>query len=174
MTAASHGQFYLDLHTHSVDGSNDATATVESYVRWIARRRELGYRIDGFVLTEHRSLDLTLDYSSLAASYDVVVLRGIEVETDVGHVLVYGVSEGFFREVDIANPFFGHAEIFRAATDHGGIAVGAHAGRDRIGLAGHVDDQRVAPGVIENGRADGAVMNDDVGAGDAADIAQRQ
>ena len=53
--------------------------------------------------------------------------------------------------------------------------AGAKLGRRPLsGFAVRLDAHRVAPGVIENGRADGAVMNDDVGAGDAADIAQRQ
>ncbi len=149
MNLADQGLFYLDLHTHSTDGSNDASATVEGYLRWIARRRELGYRIDGFVLTEHRHLDFTRDYSTLAARYGTVILRGIEAETDVGHVLVYGVTEGFLRQVDLSNPFLPHEELFRAARDHGGIAVGAHPGRPRIGLADHVDERRAALDVIE-------------------------
>lgn len=130
---------YLDLHTHTSDGSNDAGATVEGYLRWIARRREAGVRIDGFVLTEHRNLDRTLDYSALAVRYGAAVLRGIELETNVGHVLVYGVTDRFFAEVDIRNVALPYEEVFRAAREHGGIAVGAHAGRPRIGLAQYVE-----------------------------------
>lgn len=132
------GLFYLDLHTHTADGSNDARATVEGYLRWIQRRRAHGYRVDGFVLTEHRNLDRSLDYSPLAEEYGVVVLRGMEVETNTGHVLVYGVSDRFFEEVDISFVTLPYEDVFRAAREHGGIAVGAHAGRRRIGLAYHV------------------------------------
>lgn len=136
---APDGLFYLDLHTHTSDGSNDAGATVEGYLRWIARRREAGYRVDGFVLTEHRNLDRRHDYSALAAQYGAVVLRGMEVETNTGHVLVYGVSDRFFAEVDVSSVTLPYQDVFRAAREHGGVAVGAHAGRRRIGLAQHVE-----------------------------------
>lgn len=136
--------FYLDLHTHSADGSDDAGATVEGYLRWITGRRRFGYRIDGFVLTEHRRFDPKLDYSRLAEQYGVAVLRGVEVETDVGHVLVYGVRDGFYKEFDLANVALPYRDVFRAAREHGGLAVGAHAGRPRIGLAEHVDRRGIS------------------------------
>jgi len=147
--AGPDGLFYLDLHTHTSDGSNDAHATVEAYLRWIQRRREAGYRIDGFVLTEHRNLDPRLDYSALAERYDAVVLRGMEVETDTGHVLVYGVSDRFYREIDVLSVTLPYEDVFRAAREHGGIAVGAHAGRRRIGLAHHVDLAGIALDSVE-------------------------
>ncbi len=52
---------YLDLHAHSTDASDDAGGTVEGYLKWIVARRKKGYRIDGFVLTEHRQFDLSVD-----------------------------------------------------------------------------------------------------------------
>ena len=53
--------------------------------------------------------------------------------------------------------------------------AGAQLSRYPVGgFAARLDAQRVAPGVIENLRADGAVMEDHVGAGDAAHVAQRQ
>ena len=88
---------FLDLHVHSVDGSDDAGAHVEGYLKWVQSRRRKGFRIDGFVLTEHRNFDPDLDYSALAAKYETLVLRGIEVETDIGHVLVYGAGRQFFE-----------------------------------------------------------------------------
>ncbi|MPZ98027.1 MAG: hypothetical protein GEU80_01610 [Dehalococcoidia bacterium] len=147
--AAPGDSFYLDLHTHSADGSDDAGATVEGYLRWITGRRRLGYRIDGFVLTEHRRFDRDRDYSALAAQYDVTILRGIEVETDVGHVLVYGAGEEFLRHFDLADVALPYQDVFRAAWEGGGIAVGAHAGRPRIGLAEHVDRRAVSLEGIE-------------------------
>jgi acyl dehydratase/predicted metal-dependent phosphoesterase TrpH len=135
---------YLDLHVHSTDGSDDAGASVEGYLKWMAARREQGYRIDGFVLTEHRTFDPALDYAELAARYDAIVLRGVEVETDIGHVLVYGVTPEFTRHFDLTNVSLPHEEVFRAAWDTGGVAVGAHAGRPRIGVCDHVEDRAVS------------------------------
>ena len=79
----------LDLHTHSI-ASDDGRAKVENYCQWI-RSRELP--LDGIVLTEHRQFEPT-DYSPLEKKYGLVILEGSEVETEYGHVLVYGVTEG--------------------------------------------------------------------------------
>ena len=132
-------RFYLDLHTHSTDASDDAGATVEGYLKWIAGRRARGYQVDGLVLTEHRSFDPSVDYADLAERYGVLVLKGAELETEIGHVLVYGISEAFAREFDLSRVDLPSADVFAAAKDRGGFAVGAHAGRPRIGLWDHVE-----------------------------------
>lgn len=143
---------YFDLHVHSTDGSDDAGGTVEGYCKWVEARRRNGYHIDGFVLTEHRRYVADADYSALAERYGVTILRGIEVETDVGHVLVYGVSNDFLERFDLRDVSLPYAEVFSAAEETGGIAVGAHAGRPRIGLVEHVGERGVSletVGIIE-------------------------
>jgi predicted metal-dependent phosphoesterase TrpH len=117
---------------------------VEGYLKWIVARRKKGYHIDGFVLTEHRQYDPSVDYSAIAGQYDVAVLRGAEVETDVGHVLVYGLTEAFTSQFDLSDVALPYADVFGAAKETGGFAVGAHAGRPRIGLAEHVDERGVS------------------------------
>lgn len=140
---ADDGHSYLDLHVHSVDGSDDAGGTVEGYLKWIAAKRRQGYRIDGFVLTEHRHYDASKDYSELAARYDAVVLRGIEVETDIGHVLVFGAGQQFLDRFDLTDVSLPYTQVFQAAWDAGGVAVGAHAGRPRIGVVDHYEERAV-------------------------------
>lgn len=130
--------FYLDLHSHSEDASDDAGGTVEGYLKWIVARRKRGYRIDGFVLTEHRQFDPGTDYSSLAEQYDATVLLGAELETDIGHVLVYGIDARFTRAFDLSDISLPYEDVFVAAREFGGFAVAAHAGRPRIGLSDHV------------------------------------
>ncbi|MSQ30444.1 MAG: hypothetical protein EXR64_00225 [Dehalococcoidia bacterium] len=134
---------YLDLHVHSADGSDDAGGTVEGYLKWITARRAHGLRIDGFVVTEHRRFDPDRDYSALAARYGAIVLRGVEVETDIGHVLVFGVTPEFLSRFDLTSISLPSEEVFRAAWETGGVAVGAHAGRPRIGCVEHVDERGV-------------------------------
>jgi acyl dehydratase/predicted metal-dependent phosphoesterase TrpH len=137
-------QSYFDLHVHSTDGSDDAGGTVEGYCKWVEARRKNGYHVDGFVLTEHRRYLDDADYSALAEQYNVTILRGIEVETDVGHVLVYGVTSDFLGHFDLSDIALPYADVFRAAEETGGIAVGAHAGRPRIGLVEHVGERGVS------------------------------
>lgn len=131
------GLFFLDLHSHSTDASDDAGGTVEGYLKWIVSRRKRGYRVDGFVLTEHRSFDPEVDYSDLASQYGVIVLKGAELETEIGHVLVYGINERFTREFDLSRVDLPSQDVFQAALDFGGFAVAAHAGRPRIGIWEH-------------------------------------
>ena len=136
--------YNFDLHSHSTDASDDAGATVEGYLKWVAAQRKKGHQVDGIVLTEHRQYDTGVRYDDLARHYDVTVLVGAEVETDVGHVLVYGVDERFAREFDLTNVSLPFEDVFRGARDFGGYAVGAHAGRPRFGLAEHVRDRGVS------------------------------
>ena len=117
---------YLDLHSHSVS-SDDSRATVEQYVKWVqVLRGKRGCTIDGFVLTEHRKFDFDKDYSQLAAEYDVLILKGSELDTCYGHVLVYGVTEGLARDIDFADVKMDARELMKAARHHGAIAVPAH------------------------------------------------
>ncbi len=129
--------YYFDLHSHSTDASDDAGGTVEGYLKWIVARRKKGYKIDGIVLTEHRQFDPDVDYSGLAEQYGVVVLKGAEVETDIGHVLTYGLTPQFTSQFDLSNVSLPYQDVFNAMYDCGGFAVGAHAGRARIGLEEH-------------------------------------
>lgn len=135
---------YLDLHAHSTDASDDAGGTVEGYLKWIAARRKRGDRIDGIVLTEHRQFDPTVRYDELAERYEVTVLLGAELETDVGHVLVYGLTPALARRFDFADVALPHGELLAAVRDEGGAAVPAHAGRPRIGLWDHAERGDVA------------------------------
>ncbi len=142
-TQAPHSATYLDLHVHSTDGSDDAGGTVEGYLKWIQAKRKQGYRIDGFALTEHRRYEPDLDYSELAARYEATVLRGVEVETDIGHVLVFGVTPEFLAAFDLKRVDHPYAEVFRKAWETGGVAVAAHAGRPRIGVVDHHEERAV-------------------------------
>jgi predicted metal-dependent phosphoesterase TrpH len=133
------GLFYLDLHSHSTDASDDAGGTVEGYLKWLAGRRKRGYQVHGFVLTEHRGFDPEVNYDALADEYGLVVLKGAELETDIGHVLVYGIDRRLQGHFDFARVDLPSADLFAAVRDFGGYAVGAHAGRPRIGLWEHAE-----------------------------------
>ncbi len=122
---------------------------MEGYAKWIVARRKRGFLIDGFVLTEHRQYDPDSDYSALSEQYGVTILRGAEVETDIGHVLVYGVTPEFTGAFDLRSVSLPHKEVFRVARATGGFAVAAHAGRPRIGLSHYIDDEGMTIDGIE-------------------------
>ena len=129
---------FLDLHSHSVS-SDDSRATVEQYLKWIQVLRKRDYKVDGFVLTEHRKFDGHLDYSSLAHQYGVTVLKGSELDTRYGHFLVYGVTEPMTRDLDFTDVRMAARVLMETARKHGALALPAHPGRFGIGLVDYME-----------------------------------
>ena len=133
----------LDLHTHSVV-SDDGRAKVENYCQWI-RKKSIG--LDGFVLTEHRQFDATSDYRALEDEYDLLILKASEVETDYGHVLVFGVNDELLNVIDftrVDNPL---PEVLAAAERTGAFAAPCHPGRKNVGLFAHYERKGPVEGV---------------------------
>ncbi|TNF83156.1 MAG: hypothetical protein EP301_11570 [Gammaproteobacteria bacterium] len=133
----------LDLHTHSIK-SDDGRAKVENYCQWI-RTRELP--IEGFVLTEHRQFDLESDYSGLASEFGLTILKGAEVETEYGHVLVFGVTEALMSEFDFGDIHLPLARVIEACAAHDAVPVPCHPGRARVGMSAHLEEHGVPEGV---------------------------
>lgn len=133
----------LDLHTHSIK-SDDGRAKVENYCKWI-RKKELA--LDGFVLTEHRQFDDESDYSALADQYGLVILKASEVETDYGHVLVFGVTPRLVDSFDFTNVRNPIGDVLDAAADAGAFAAPCHPGRKRVGLFSHYEEKGAVEGV---------------------------
>ncbi len=133
----------LDLHTHSIK-SDDGRAKVQNYCQWIRTRN---VPIDGFVLTEHRQFDFESDYSGLAKDYDLTILKGAEVETEYGHVLVYGVTEPLYRKFDFTRIGLRLEEVVEHCNAHHAIAVPCHPGRPRVGMSAHLEEHGVPAGV---------------------------
>jgi hypothetical protein len=77
----------IDLHCHTRRYSACSALTPDALVR-AARARGL----DGVCITEHDALWPLADVEALAGEMDFVVLRGMEVTTEVGHVLVFGAA----------------------------------------------------------------------------------
>ena len=133
----------LDLHSHSI-ASDDGRAKVENYCQWI---RKKGLPIDGFVLTEHRQFDFAADYDALAAECELTILKASEVETEYGHVLVFGVSEALTRAFDFAGIGLPLAQVIEESDRHGAIAVPCHPGRTKVGMCAHIESLGVPDGV---------------------------
>ena len=133
----------LDLHTHSVR-SDDGRAKVDNYCQWV-RRKELP--LDGLVLTEHRQFDGTSDYRPLEDKYGLLILKASEVETDYGHVLVFGVNEELLHAFDFARIDHSLPDVLAAAKRCGGFAVPCHPGRKNDGLFAHYERRGPVEGV---------------------------
>ena len=133
----------IDLHTHSIK-SDDGRAKVENYCQWIKSK---GLPIDGFVLTEHRQFDLESNYSDLASKFGLVILKGSEVETEYGHVLVFGVTEDLMREFDFTSIHLPLEMVIKTCERHGAVAAPCHPGRPRVGMFAHTEEYGIPKGV---------------------------
>ncbi|MEX2207618.1 MAG: PHP-associated domain-containing protein [Myxococcota bacterium] len=133
----------LDLHNHSIM-SDDGRAKVDNYCQWI-RKRELA--LDGFVLTEHRQFDAVSDYRKLEDEYGILILKASEVETDYGHVLVFGVNDDMLAAYDFTRIDLPLEVVLRETERCGGVAVPCHPGRPRVGLCAHFETQGPVEGV---------------------------
>lgn len=136
----------VDMHTHS-EASEDSRAPVEAYLKWLQRKRDI-LPIDAIVLTEHRQWNPDADYRDLEDKYGILLLRGSEVETDYGHVLVYGVNNDIARHLDFANVHMSAQQVIDDVQRMGGIAAPCHPGRPTIGLCEHYESKPPLEGVI--------------------------
>jgi hypothetical protein len=125
----------LDLHVHSKK-SEDSRATVVGYLQWLIRKRDL-LPIDGLVLTEHRQFDHDSDYRHLEDEYGIRLFKGSEVETDYGHILVYGVNSAILERFDFTDVRLSAQDVVTEVEELGGIAVPCHPGRPTVGLCEH-------------------------------------
>jgi predicted metal-dependent phosphoesterase TrpH len=120
----------LDMHVHT-QISRDATATVEEYCEALVKYRQ-SFPIDGFVLTEHRVIDGSIDYRKLGDKYGIQIFQGVEVDGDFGHILLYGVTDESLRHIDLSNRRLNDREVIRIMKECGGIAIPAHPFRESL------------------------------------------
>ncbi len=125
----------LDLHSHS-EASEDSRAPLEAYLNWIKLRHK-ERPVDGIVLTEHRQFNGSPDYRALEDKFGLMVLKASEVETDYGHVLVFGVTDEMTQRFDFANVRLNAQELIDEVARMGGVAVPCHPGRPTVGLYEH-------------------------------------
>jgi predicted metal-dependent phosphoesterase TrpH len=111
----------LDLHIHSTF-SRDGTATPEQIA---ARCKELG--LDGFAITDHNAIQGSLEAMEIAENAGLLAIRGVEISTDSGHILAYGVSELIPKGLSIP-------ETIKRIHAAGGVAVAAHPIRFPSGI----------------------------------------
>jgi predicted metal-dependent phosphoesterase TrpH len=133
----------LDLHSHSIK-SDDGRAKVENYCQWI-RKKDLP--LDGFVLTEHRQYDAESDYRKLEDEFGLLILKASEVETEYGHVLVFGVNEDLTQAFDFSRIDLPLATVVAEAERAGAIAVPCHPGRTKVGMCAHYETRGPVEGV---------------------------
>jgi len=104
----------IDLHAHSRPRSDDSDL---SPVELILQAKQTG--LDGVCVTEHDWHWTDEDISRLSRDLDFPIFRGMEISSDEGHLLVFGLGEYKFG--------MHHAEFIRKLVDEvGGVIIMAH------------------------------------------------
>lgn len=122
---------WIDTHCH----------TRYSYDNWLEpvdllrRARALG--LDGVIVTEHHSYEASAPVESIGREEGVLVLRGVEISTDRGHLLAYGVGDDGWNLWG-RDTYLPLQAVIERICDLGGICVPAHPYR-RIGVASLLD-----------------------------------
>ena len=91
----------IDLHTHTRPLSWDSYLSPDDLVE---RSKQAG--LDGICLSEHDYLWDPDEVAKLAKRHDYLVLPAIEINTDDGHILVYGITKyvyGMHRSHELAH-----------------------------------------------------------------------
>ena len=81
--------------------------------------------LDGICLTDHDNFWTGEQIKELSSRHEFLVIPGCEINTEAGHVLVFGLSQ---YEFGIHKPEFLQASVQRA----GGIIIAAHPYRRRL------------------------------------------
>jgi predicted metal-dependent phosphoesterase TrpH len=120
----------IDLHVHT-RLSSDSNVSPESYLE-VASRAPIP--LGAICFTEHRLFpaDPNLDrvYEELAARFAVRIFKGVEADTDLGHLLIFGVSRELQRRFDLEARMHRAHLMIEAVHGEGGIAIPAHPFRD--------------------------------------------
>ncbi len=104
----------IDMHIHTTRGASDSSLRPIELAR-AARRVGLS----AVVVTEHDRLWDPLDVERFREEHDLLLINGMEVSTELGHVLVMGLKKYV--------PGVRHAgELRRIADDVGGYMIAAH------------------------------------------------
>ncbi|PKB73374.1 MAG: hypothetical protein BZY75_02150 [SAR202 cluster bacterium Io17-Chloro-G7] len=104
----------FDLHIHTTKGSSDSSLNPEELILEAER-----LNLRGLCLTEHSGPWEKHEFEKFASRHSVVLVRAMEVETDMGHMLAFGIDR-------YQSGFHKAAELRRAADAVGGFVVTAH------------------------------------------------
>ncbi|MBL8486583.1 MAG: PHP domain-containing protein [Rhodocyclaceae bacterium] len=118
---------WIDCHCHT-RYSNDNYLEPLDLVR-----RALAIGLDGVVITEHHSVVASEPVERIGREEGLMVLRGVEISTDQGHLLAFGIEDDAWN-VWGRNNYIPLGPVIERINGLGGICVPAHPFRE-IGLA---------------------------------------
>ncbi|HEY5638760.1 MAG TPA: CehA/McbA family metallohydrolase [Dehalococcoidia bacterium] len=110
----------IDLHTHTHPLSHDSDLTPDALIE---ASKKAG--LDGVCLTEHDFFWEHETAAELGRRHDFLVIPGIEVNTERGHVVVFGLKEFVYGMHRLS-------ELVRMVEAAGGAMIAAHPYRRQL------------------------------------------
>ena len=110
----------IDLHTHTYPKSDDSQLSPADLV---LKAKKAG--LDGICLTEHDWFWSTEEIAQINREMDFLLLPGVEMNTEDGHMIVFGITEFVFG--------VHHTDFLRdLVTKKNGFMILAHPFRRRF------------------------------------------
>jgi len=129
----------VDLHVHTLL-SSDSNVSAEAYLEVAARHRT---PLGAICFTEHRLYptdpELLRRYEELTERFGPYIFTGIEADTNLGHLLIFGVTRELQRRFDLEGRMHRAEHMIEVVHGEGGIAIPAHPFRDS-GYGARLDD----------------------------------
>jgi predicted metal-dependent phosphoesterase TrpH len=120
----------VDLHVHT-NLSADSNVAPEKYLEFAASQNP---RLGAICFTEHRLFpaDPEIDrvYAELGERFGIAIFKGIEADTDLGHLLMFGVNKEVVRRFDLTARMLRSEHLIDILHHEGGVAIPAHPFRD--------------------------------------------
>jgi len=139
----------IDLHVHTIY-SQDSLLAPEDLIE-----QALQVGLDGICVMDHNSLQVSEVVEEFAEGTQLKVFRGVEVTTDLGHILVYGLKPEQWEQFGgrLERPA---QELVDYVRSFGGVCIPAHPYRFGPGALEDKIETLVGIFAIEayNGKAD--------------------
>jgi predicted metal-dependent phosphoesterase TrpH len=109
----------IDLHCHtkySFDNDLEPVDLIEQAVR---------VGLDGICITEHFSVDASRPVEDIAVPKGFLVFRGVEISTDMGHLLAFGLKDDSWN-IWQADLYLNAQAVIHRIHERGGICAPSH------------------------------------------------
>jgi predicted metal-dependent phosphoesterase TrpH len=120
----------VDLHVHT-SLSSDSNVAPRQYLEAIAGNAT---RLGAICFTEHRLFpaddEIDRTYAELSERFGVRIFKGVEADTNLGHLLIFGITREFRRRFDLDSRLLRAEQVIEVIHGEGGIAIPAHPFRD--------------------------------------------
>ena len=135
----------IDLHVHT-DLSSDSNVAPAAYLAMAAGNAPA---LGAICFTEHRLYpdDPARDeqYAKLGEQFGVRIFKGIEADTNLGHLLIYGVTRELQKRFDLTSRMLRADRLIELVHGEGGVAIPSHPFRES-GYGQRLDDLRAKLG----------------------------